>query len=72
MSCGERFTYNDVLENLFDGDSDIDENVSEREEDPEFGVFSSDKNECVDPTVVSEPPANTDPSINVKIIRSLS
>lgn len=45
MSCGERFTYNDVMEQRFDGDIDIDENVSETEEDPDFGVFSSDKNE---------------------------
>lgn len=39
MCCGERFTYNDVLEQLFDGDSDIDENVSETEGDPDKNLI---------------------------------
>lgn len=55
---------------------DIEENVSETEdcveEDPDFEAFSSDENESVDPSVVTQPPADRIPSKNGKIIWSLS
>ena len=71
MSSGKSFTVNEILE-LFDSESDIEENVSETEdyveEDPDFEAFSSDGNQSVDPPVVSQPPADTIPSKHGKII----
>lgn len=72
MSCGKRFTVNGVLEQLFDGESDLEDNVSETEdcveEDSDSEEFSSDANKSVNPPVVSQPPADTIPSKNGKII----
>ncbi|XP_038128076.1 piggyBac transposable element-derived protein 4-like [Cyprinodon tularosa] len=76
MSSGKRFTVKEVLEQLFDSESDLEETVSETEdcveEDPDFEEFSSDENESVDPPVVPQPPADTISSKNGKIIWSLS
>ena len=71
-------TLSEVLSHLFDHESDIEENVSEPEdgveEDPDYEVSSSDENETlsVDPPVVSQPPANTLPSKNGKVLWSVS
>lgn len=50
---GKSFTVTEVLAQLFDSESNIEEKVSEREdcveEDPDFKEFSSDENESADP-----------------------
>lgn len=75
MFSRKRFTVSEVLEQLFDSESDIEENVSETEdcveEDPDSEGFSSDENESVDPPVVSQP-TDTVTSKNGKITWSLS
>lgn len=72
MSSGKRFTVNDVLEQLFDSESDIEEHVSETEdcveEEADFEAFSSYENESVDPPVVIQPPADMIPSKNGRIV----
>lgn len=70
MTSKERCSVNKVLSQLFDHESDIEENVSETEhdveEDPEYEASSSHENKTliVDPPVVTQPPANTLPSKN--------
>ena len=78
MACKKRFSVSKVLSQLFDTESDIEENVSETEdiveEDPHYEASSSEDNETlgVDPSVVSQPPADTLPSKNGKLLLSLS
>lgn len=77
MTSKKRFSVNEVLSQLFDHESDIEENVSETEddveEDPDYEASSSDENETLsDPPVVSQPPANTLPSKNGKLLWSVS
>lgn len=58
----KRFNIKDVLEQLFDNESDIEEIVSETEdcdqEDPDCDELSSDENESVELPAVSQPPAD--------------
>lgn len=64
MTSKERCSVNKVLSQLFDHESDIEENVSETkdevEEDRDHEASSSNENKTliVDPPVVSQPPAN--------------
>uniref|UniRef100_A0A8C6M6Z2 PiggyBac transposable element-derived protein domain-containing protein n=1 Tax=Nothobranchius furzeri TaxID=105023 RepID=A0A8C6M6Z2_NOTFU len=71
MCSRKRITVREVLEQIFDSESDIEENVSETEdcveEDPDSEGFSSDENESVDPPVVSQEPTDMVTSKNGKI-----
>ena len=74
MTSKQRFRANAVLSQLFDSESDIEENVSETEdnveEDPDYETSSSDGNESlsIDPPVVSQPPADKLPYKNGKLL----
>lgn len=65
MSSGKSFTVSEVLAQLFDSQSDTEENVSETEDcvekDPDFDSFSCDKNNSGGPAVASQAPADTIP-----------
>ncbi|KAK2818952.1 hypothetical protein Q5P01_024513 [Channa striata] len=73
MTLRKVFSVNEWLSHLFDLESDIEENVSETEddvkEDPDYEASSSHENETlsVDPLV-----ANTLPSKNGKLLWSIS
>ncbi|KAL1276900.1 hypothetical protein QQF64_023573 [Cirrhinus molitorella] len=57
MASKQRFSVSEILTQVFDSESDIEENVSETEdnleEDPDYEASSSDENETpsVDPPV---------------------
>ncbi|KAJ4945662.1 hypothetical protein JOQ06_023343 [Pogonophryne albipinna] len=64
MTSKKRFSVVEVLPQLFDGESDIEENVFETEdnveEDPDYKASFSDENETpVYAPVVSQPQADT-------------
>lgn len=65
MSSGKIFTVSEVLEQLFDSQSETEENVSETEDcaekDPDFDSYSCDKNNSGGPAVASQAPAGTVP-----------
>ncbi|XP_051982284.1 piggyBac transposable element-derived protein 4-like [Xyrauchen texanus] len=78
MTSKQRFSVYEILSQFFDSESDIEENVSETddniEEDPDYEASSSDENDTpnVDPPVVSQPPTNPLPSKNGKLSWSRS
>lgn len=72
----KRFSVSEIMLQTFDSESDIEENVSEAEdnveEDPHYDASSSDENETLsaDAPVVSQPSADTFISKNRKLLWS--